>query len=185
MDARAIFTMIGLVAAAVLTGLLLFRTEARREGPTPGPQLGTGYYLRNARLTGTGSDGRTLYLLSARSVTQTLADGSVALEAVNLDYDPGAEAPWNVRADTGRVPAGANTIQLTGNVVAATRDTGQPAATIRTDYLEFDPETYIAATDREVTIDYAGGTVHATGMRAMLRDDRLQLLSDVTGHYVP
>jgi LPS export ABC transporter protein LptC len=75
-------------------------------------------------------------------------------------------------------------IELSGNVVAATREADSPAATIRTDYLEFDPGTDIARTERKVVIEYAGSTVHATGLRAMLRQDRLELLSDVTGQYV-
>ena len=75
-------------------------------------------------------------------------------------------------------------IELSGNVVAATREADSPAATIRTDYLEFDPGTNVAATDRKVVIEYAGSTVHATGLRAMLRQDRLELLSNVTGQYV-
>jgi lipopolysaccharide export system protein LptC len=125
------------------------------------------------------------YRVAARSVTQTLADGSVVLHTIVIDYDAGAESPWNVRADQGRIPPGGKMIELTGNVVAATRDSDHPQATIRTDYLEFDPDSYVAATDRKVTIDYAGSTVHATGMRALLREDRMELLSRVNGRYAP
>ena len=178
--------MLGLVGAALVSGALLMRAERDKQAAVPPPSpAGIGYYLRDARLTGTGDDGQVRYRVSADAVTQMLADGSVALETVVLDYDPGAELPWHVRADAGRIPPGGKIIELTGNVVAATRDSEHPPATIRTDYLEFDPDSYVAATDRKVTIDYAGSTVHATGMRALLREDRLELRSKVNGHYVP
>jgi lipopolysaccharide export system protein LptC len=170
---------------AVLSGALLLRAERDKAIVAPPAPPGIGYYLREARLTGTGDDGKVRYRVAARSVTQTLADGSVVLHTIVIDYDAGAESPWNVRADQGRIPPGGKMIELTGNVVAATRDSDHPQATIRTDYLEFDPDSYVAATDRKVTIDYAGSTVHATGMRALLREDRMELLSRVNGRYAP
>jgi lipopolysaccharide export system protein LptC len=184
-DAKSVLAMFALTTFALLSGVLLLRAEREQQDARPRPALGAGYYLLDARLAGTGDDGRVRYRLSADSVTQTQTDGSIDLHRVALDYDPGAELPWNVRADTGRILPDGKMIELTGNVVAATRDSEGPSATIRTDYLEFDPDSYVAATDRKVIIDYAGSIVHATGMRARLREDRLELLSEVNGHYVP
>lgn len=186
MDARSVLIMVALLTLAMLSGLLAMRAEQAQTAATPpSPPVGVGYYLRDARLSGTGDDGKLRYRVSATSVNEVLADGSVSLEAVTLDYGHGAELPWNVRAATGRIPPGGKIIELTGNVVAATRDGDHPQATIRTEYLQFDPDTNIAATDKEVMIDYAGSTVHAIGMRALLREDRLELLSAVTGRYAP
>ena len=50
---------------------------------------------------------------------------------------------------------------------------------------ELDTETYIANTPRKVTIDYLQHRVFATGMRAYFKEDRLQLLSDVNGKFLP
>jgi lipopolysaccharide export system protein LptC len=178
--------MVGLLALATISGLLAMRAEKQQAVAAPrSAPLGVGYYLRDAELSGTGEDGKLRYRVTASAVNQVLADGSVALETVAIDYGRGAELPWNVRAATGRIPPDGKMIELTGNVVATTRDSDHPPATIRTDYLEFDPDTNVAATDKEVTIDYAGSTVHAIGMRALLREDRLELLSAVTGRYAP
>lgn len=184
-DARTLLAMLALLAIAALSGALLMHAQRDRAVGPPAVTPGIGYYLREARLTGTGDDGRVRYRVSAKSVTQQLADGSVALDNVAIDYGSGAEPPWNVRADTGRIPPDGKMIELTGNVVAATRDSDHTPATIRTDYLEFDTDSYVAATDSKVTIEYAGSTVQATGMRALLREDRLELLAEVNGRYAP
>jgi LPS export ABC transporter protein LptC len=56
---------------------------------------------------------------------------------------------------------------------------------IRTDYLELDPDTYIATTNRHVVIQRARDTLHARGMRVYLKQDRLQLDSEVRGYFLP
>ena len=40
------------------------------------------------------------------TVEQTPVDGSVNLQSVSVDYDPAKDVPWNLRADTGRIPTG-------------------------------------------------------------------------------
>jgi LPS export ABC transporter protein LptC len=74
---------------------------------------------------------------------------------------------------------------LKGDVVARTKDDGSESMTIRTDYLELDTETYIADTEHKVTIDQSHNRIFATGMRAYFKEDRLQLLSNVNGNFVP
>lgn len=184
METRSLVTMIILLAGAATSWALLYRAE-EKEAPAGGPpRLGVGYYATDARLSGTGEDGRILYRVFAATVLQAPGDGSVSLRQVAIDYDPGTRNPWNLRADTGRIPPGGKLIELTGNVVAETRSTDAAPATIRTDYLEFDTRTEIATTDREVSIDYAGSAVRATGMRALLAQNQLELLSRVNGTYV-
>jgi len=183
-DRKIALGLAALILGAVASGVLLYRVGAKQVPSAEAPRLGIGYYANDATLTGTDDDGHILYRISAATVQQMPADGSVSLQSVLVNYDPSQEVPWSLRSDTGRIPPGGKIIELSGNVVAATRAADSPAATIRTDLLEFDASTYVAATDRKVVIDYAGSTVHATGLRAMLRQDRLELLSNVTGQYV-
>jgi LPS export ABC transporter protein LptC len=175
--------MTALLGCAVGTWVLLTRVEADREAPGTTPELGMGYYATDARLSGSGPDGRIVYRVSARTVEQKPGDRSVSLRDVAVDYEPGAKIPWSLRADTGHIPASGKIVELSGNVVAATQATDRPATIIRTDYLEFDTRTDVAATDREVTIDYEGSAVRANGLRANLAEDHLELVSGVAGHY--
>lgn len=184
MEARTVAGLGALLAAALASGALLLRVREKPAAEAGPPQLGIGYYLKDATLSGTGEDGRVLYRLSASSVVQAPGDGSVRMEQVTVDYDPATDVPWTLRADQGRMRSGGKIMELSGNVVAATRGTAAPVATISTNYLEFDPDTDTATTSSKVVIDYAGSVVTAKGLRAMLRQDRLELLADVSGRYV-
>ncbi len=184
MNWRRALALLWLLAVAVGTGMLLRNVDKGGEPVAAAPSLGVGYYLTDARLTGTGDDGHVLYRLAAAHVVQHPADGNISLEGVTVNYDPASDIPWRLTADTGQVLGEGRMIALSGNVVATTREAGGPVAIIRTDYLEFDPGTDIASTDRKVVVDYAGSRMHATGLLAWLREDRLRLRADVVGHYV-
>ncbi len=184
MSGRGFLATVLLLVLALGSGFLFLRTREDPTIATATPELGVGYYARDARLTGTDDDGRILFRISAADVEQAPADGSVALRSVSLDYDPATDLPWQLTAATGRLPAGGKMIELTGDVVAISRAPGSPAAVIRTDSLQFDPVTRIAATDKKVVIEYAGSTVNALGLRAHLSEDRLELLAEVEGQYV-
>lgn len=184
MSWRPALAMALLLAAAAGSWALLFRASDKGAPEDEPAQLGVGYYATDARLSGTGDDGRILYRVSAVTVRQAPVDGSVGLDQVTIDYDPAARNPWTLRADAGTIPRGGKIIELDGNVVAETRAADVPRATIRTDHLSYDTRTDVASTDRDVTIDYAGSEVHASGLRASLADNRLELLARVRGTYV-
>jgi len=183
-DRQRIASIGALLAIALISTVLLMSVRDKPEEIAAPAEIAIGYFLENATVSGTGEDGRVLYRISAESVIQSPADGSINLDRVQVNYDPAAEVPWNLRADTGRMRAGGKIMELSGNVVAASRDAGNPVATISTDHLEFDPGTDTATTDSAVVIDYAGSVIHAKGLRALLRQDRLELLADVRGRYI-
>lgn len=183
MDRRTTTGLLLLTAAALGSGALWLR--ARDDAPVASalPAIGIGYYLREARLSASGNDGRIRYRIEAAEVQQSPVDGSISMRPVSIDYDPSADIPWHLRADRGTMRAGDKMVRLSGNVVATTRGADSPVATISTDYLDLDPGTEIASTRSKVVIEYAGSIVHATGLRAQLREDRLELLADVRGRY--
>ena len=170
-------------AAAVASAVLLSRVQDQDKQSRSEPILGDGYYLKDAELVGTGEDGELLYRISTRELQQ--GDGEVEMTDVALQYEPQAAVPWELRADTGRMPPEGDILRLSGEVVAVTREESGADATILTDYLEIDPQTFIAYTDSEVTIELNGDRVFATGMRVFLKEDRLQLIADVTGTFTP
>jgi LPS export ABC transporter protein LptC len=182
-----------LALAALATTWLALRDRAVEDDAGQAPRLGLGYYVRDARLTGTGPDGRILYRVAAASGEQLLADGTITMQDVAVDYEPAAEVPWKLRADRGQIPPDRNIIELAGDVTASTAP--NPAATgardrssaapllIRTDYLELDPEAYIARTERMVAVERGRDTLRARGMRVYLKQDRLQFSSEVRGRF--
>jgi lipopolysaccharide export system protein LptC len=177
-------TTAALIVGAVASGLLLFRSDPDKDDQDGSLRLGMGYYMTDAELSGTGDDGKTLYRVNTRTARQSLEDNSINFQQISMTYSPLAEMPWDLTANTGRIPPNEDIIQLTGDVVAISRAVDEPQTIIRTDYLEIDPDTYIARTDRKVTVEHAGSTVFATGLRAYFKEDRLQLISNVNGKFV-
>ncbi|MEQ1801202.1 MAG: LPS export ABC transporter periplasmic protein LptC [Gammaproteobacteria bacterium] len=184
-----------LAVAALASTWLVFRNPSTDVEAPSGPRLGLGYYVQDARLTGSGIDGRILYRVSAASAEQLLADGTITMRDVAVNYEPAAQVPWKLRADRGQIPPDRNIIELAGDVTATT--TVGPATTgvrgrssaapllIRTDYLELDPEAYIARTERMVAVERDRDTLRARGMRVYLKQDRLQFSSEVRGRFLP
>jgi len=177
--------MLALLLGAIGSGVVLLRNTAEDDGPESSPRLNIGYYMNDAQLIGTGDDGKILYRANAKAAAQNFDDDVINMEGVYVTYDPLAEIPWTLRANTGAIPPNGNIIQLTGNVIARARKEGGADMVIRTDYLELDTETYIANTSHKVAIDYSGNKVFATGMRAYFKEDRLQLISNVNGNFIP
>jgi len=174
-----------LTAGALASGLLLWQLQAPEDRNGGMRRLGAGYYVKEAELVGTGASGDVLYRIRTRELRQDPDNGAVALTAVAFQYVPSAAVPWDLTADTGSMPPDSDILQLSGEVVAVTRkDSGEPAI-IRTDYLEIDPQTFVAFTDRPVEIEMSGDRILATGMRVFLKEDRLQLIADVTGTFTP
>ena len=76
-----------------------------------------GYYLKAARILGTGQDGSLLYEITAEHAEQ-LADERVRFTDVRVSYSPGTEVPWTVDADEAIIDAGLPRVQLSGHVLA-------------------------------------------------------------------
>jgi LPS export ABC transporter protein LptC len=174
-----------LVAGALATSVVFLINQPGEKEEVFAPRLGIGYYLKGARLSGSGIDGQILYRVTADAAEQDLADGSIAMRGVAMNYAPPDEVPWALRADRGHIPPDRNIIQLSGDVVVTAAAPGGPPLSIRTDYLELDPDTYIARTDSGVSVERSRNTLRARGMRVYLKQDRLQLENEVRGRFLP
>ena len=178
-------TLVLLLIAAVASGVLVLRNSPQDSGRKPGFELGIGYYMKQAELVRTGETGQVLYRVQTDEATQIDEDGIIEMDLVRVSYEPLTEVPWDLRADKGHILPDRNIIQLTGDVVAKTRGETQAPIRISTDFLELDTDTYIANTDRDVAIDYTNNRIFATGLRAYLKEERLQLISKVNGLFIP
>jgi len=144
-----------------------------------------GYYLKSARILGTGSDGSLLYELRAEDAEQQ-EDGNVSFKTVSLDYSPQSDVPWRVNADTAVIHQDENRVMLRGHVRAISNEGFSGKDTeIRTQYLEIDPDMYLAETNERVQIRIGARSLTATGMLASLKENRLELKSNVGGKFVP
>ena len=185
MSARNLLLFGVLVAAAIGSWYV-----ARDRGEEDTDQRGVdpvhrGFYLKSARILGTGPDGGLLYELRAQHAEEQV-DGSIEFTGVRFAYSPETDVPWTVNADSATILPVRQLVQLRGHVMATSSQGFSDSDTeIRTQYLELDPQGYIAETDERVQIRIGARSLTATGMLASLNDNRLELKSNVSGKFVP
>jgi len=179
-----------IIALAVLTAGAMaswYLTRQDQSNDTNASQVDAthrGYYLRSARILGTGSDGALLYEIQAESAEQQ--DGRVSFSDVHLNYSPQSGVPWTVNADSATIHENDQRVLLRGHVRAVSREGFSGNDTeIRTQYLEIDPENYVAETDERVQIRIGPRSLTATGMLASLKENQVKLKSNVSGKFAP
>jgi LPS export ABC transporter protein LptC len=148
--------------------------------PTP-----RGYYLKNARILGTGEDGALLYEIEAQDAEQR-EDKRIEFSNVRIRYSPARQVPWVVNADEATLHSGDPLITLRGHVQIINSGKDDEGDTeIRTQILQLNPELFIAETDARVQIRFGARSVTATGMLASLDDDKIELKANVRGKIAP
>ncbi len=177
-----------LVIALLVAGWYLLNNEQNGPAVPAASNSATnpGYSAQNAVLIETAADGRPMYTLHAASILQEPDSAITTLHQVQMQFRDPKGNVWNGRADEGRVVDQASQVELTGNVViwGQLPGTDQPAR-ISSERLNIDTHTEVVTTEDPVVLDWNGQLVHARGLIAHLRQERLVLKSDVHGRYVP
>ena len=178
--------LLAVLTTAALGSWYLARTDRMGESDAlPYQAVHRGYYLKSARILGTGENGDLLYEIdAARAEQQT--DKRIEFTDVRIRYSPGSAIPWTVIADAATLSEDSPRITLRGHVRATSNaDSAENETEIRTQYLELDPERFVAETDQRVQIRIGARSLTATGMLASLNDDRIELKSNVRGKIAP
>jgi len=178
-----VFALLGTAAI----GTWYLASQLTREPPANdnAPAQNLGFYLRSARILGTGDNGELLYEIEAEYAEQQ-DSSTIELEDVRISYSPEADVPWVIEADVAVIDSDLPTLSLRGHVVAVSEKGFAGKATeIRTPELNIDPNAYQAETDARVQIRIGSRSLTSTGMLALLQDNRLQLKSNVSGKFVP
>lgn len=185
LDLRTTIVLIALAAGALASWYLA--RQGLGDGDTI-PSFDTtqqGYYLKSARILGTGPNGDLLYELQAEEAEQKEND-HVSFTNVVLHYSPQSAVPWRVNADSAVIRKDEDRVFLTGHVRAVSSEGFSGKDTeLRTQYLEIDPENYLAETNERVQIRIGTRSLTATGMLASLKENRLELKSNVSGKFAP
>ena len=185
MSARNLLLFSVLLAAAIGSWYLAKSRADQDTAERSVDPVHRGFYLKSARILGTGPEGNLLYEIRAQHAEEQL-DGSIEFTDVRLDYSPETEVPWTVNADSATILPVEQRVQLRGHVRAiSSQGTSAGDTEIRTQYLELDPQRYVAETDERVQIRIGTRSLTATGMLASLNDNRLELKSNVSGKFVP
>jgi len=185
MSARGMVTFTLLLLAAIGSWYMARHLVATEVVETTGKVLPSGYYLRSARILGTGADGKLLYEIEADYAEQKEGE-DIEFQNVQIKYSDGAAVPWVLNADIATISPSRDRVILKGHVRAVSSEGFDGNDTeIRTQYLELEPDAYRAETDRRVQIRIGPRSLTATGMLALLQENRLELKSNVSGKFVP
>jgi len=94
--------------------------------------------------------------------------------------------PWTIHADTALLSAADNRVLLEGRVLARSEEGVSGDLTeLRTNSLVFDPERQVAETDDRIQIRIGERNLAGTGMLAFLKENRVEIRSNVSGRFVP
>jgi LPS export ABC transporter protein LptC len=173
-----------LAGGAILIGTLVGRDDDSTE--TEARPAERGYYVNDATLTELGQDGRPRVVVHARSIEQQLADQSVLLSDLAMDYTTPRLGVWHVTAAHGHMPSDRESVQLFGDVrVTGAAERAGGNAIILTDKLNYDTKSNIVQTPEPVSIQFGPHQLHGRGLRVELNDGTLQLESNVNGRFTP
>ena len=185
MRPRTITLIVALSAAAFGSWYLARSNTPDDLGGRPSDPVHRGYYLKHARILGTGENGSLLYEIEAEHAEQG-ADQQIEFTEVRIRYSPDSDVPWIVNADKATLRDDISTIVLRGHVQIVNHGNSKHNNTeIRTQYLELDPTEFIAETNERVQIRIGERSLTATGMLASLHDDKIELKSNVRGKIAP
>ena len=177
--------MIFLVAAAIGSWYLANSLQEPEITRTITSAREDGFYLRFARILGTDSNGNLLYSIEADFAEQR-ENEEIELQNVEIRYSSDADVPWTINADLATISNDQSRVLLSGNVSAVSNEGFAGEETeIRAPLMAIDPDNYKAETDSRVQIRIGSRSLTATGMLALLQDNRLQLKSNVSGKFVP
>ena len=184
-SARNVFAVVALSAAALGSWYLASSTQSPEVSRTISSADNDGFYLRSARILGTDASGKLLYAITAEFAQQK-ANKDIELQNVEIRYSAGADVPWIISADLASISNDQSLLRLSGHVTAVSNEGFEGQITeIRAELLDIDPDRYKAETDSRVQIRIGSRSLTATGMLALLQDNRLQLKSNVSGKFVP
>jgi lipopolysaccharide export system protein LptC len=185
-DTRSTVRIALLAIAAGVSGFVMLQNDdpEQEENYAP-PSLGLAYFMKGAEMSGTGKDGKILDRLRADRAEQSPDNDHIDLTNIVLSYEPSADVPWDVFADTGKIPPDGKLVELSGNVIILSKDPGKPETSIRTTQIDLFPDEKLARTNKKVGIMRDGQKVNGTGMEAHLDTSEVKILSNVNGKFVP
>ena len=147
---------------------------------------GTDYaqiFMNKFEMTAMGLNGKPYYTVNGEYLQRANdSDDTKIKQPLFHLYQEGKH--WEISAKSAIINDKKETIQLKDNVYMQQKDI-EPAVTIRTQNLMIHTNTQIAQTKSAVIITYGGSRITSDGMVLNNKTSKLELSSNVNGHYLP
>ena len=179
--------MLALAALAALSGWLQQTEEQAAPARASGERHDPDFYLKDFTLTTMDKSGAPRNRLESPYMVHYTDDDISEVTTPRMQVFRKDAPPWQIDAGSGVILSEGKTVLLRDGVVIRQNNpqSGQHT-TLRTPDLTVTPDSETAQTVSPVNFtDSVGNVVDAVGMRANFKDERLELLSQVRGKYVP
>ncbi|MQU51515.1 LPS export ABC transporter periplasmic protein LptC [Pseudomonas sp. FSL R10-1339] len=177
-----LFTVIASLFAAA--GYWNIRPERFLNAPTLAvDESAIDYYATNAHSRQFLPDGKLQYDMTSEKLEHLKASEVTQMTQPKMQLYRGTAYPWNVQSERGEVNPDGTEVELIDSVRIARTDEKNRTTIITSTRMTVFPQKEYAQTERDVRIDGAGGVTTGKGMKAYLKDGRMDLLSNVRGQY--
>lgn len=164
------------------------RDRIQAEPPAPAPTAGASpeYYMSEFVTHAMHPDGSPRYRLAADRLMHYTEADQADLEQPRLTLFRADAPPWQVQSEQGKVYDQGTRVHLLGAVtIERPAAPGHRPLQVDTRELHVWPERDYAETDQPTTIRSRASRMEGIGMQAWFAEERLRLLSNVRGVYVP
>lgn len=142
------------------------------------------YFMEDFTITSMNKQGEPRSILKSSKMIHFPDDDSTELDKPFMTLISKTGKPWKIRADRGWVAANNELILLSGHVqIDRLSGPNNRPVKLNTTKLRIHPDLDFAETDQPVTMVSNKRRTTAIGMRAYVRDGKLQLLEDVHVSY--
>jgi len=175
-----------LVIAALLVAVGYWNVSPERFLEEPAAQVDESaidYYAINAHSVQFLPDGKLQYEMTADKVEHLKASEVTLVTKPDLHMYRGTQYPWHVQSLRAEVNPDGTEVELIDQVRVARTDEKQRDTIITSSRMTVFPQKQYAQTEQAVRIDGAGGTTTGKGMKAYLKEGKMDLLSNVRGQY--
>lgn len=183
---RGLLGLSVLLSLAVLSSWFLATLEATLETTArslDAPPL----TMRNVEAIRMTASGIREYTISTPELVQLPGESGTELASPRVDvYRDGSIRDWLLRAERGWIAPDSDLIRLQRTVTLVRSGLGgrQPVV-ITTRDVDIYPDQDLVEGASPVRIQTPQAVVEAVGFRVFVKEDRLELLTDVRGNYVP
>ena len=173
-----------LIALTAASGFLLRQLEVGRPSGVNNERHDPDLYMDNFVTISMGEDGKLNNQLGADRMLHFPDDDTTELTKPSMIFYSEGRSPWYVRSSEGWSSANQESVWLKGDVrIWRINDNGKIDIEVLTRDLYVMPDRRFAETDKPTTINTLTGVTHATGMRVYIDEQRIELLSNVSGRY--
>lgn len=178
--------LVGLIVLALLSREQAGKNQPREARLDDRAAPRSDFYMEGVLSRHFNRDGRLSHELSAPRIDYFLDAQTSQMQQPQIRLAPADGQLWQLSATLANANHASDTLWLQQDVrLIRPAPDGAPTLQMTTDQLNVNLLGRTADTDGDVKFTSPGGQVTATGLRANLDTEQLELLANVQGHYEP